>query len=57
MKIKEPRGERLAIAFPDYLGVSLTTAMRLSAAFIRTSLTISRGSITAHEFPVKKMSR
>ena len=32
----------------------LLCAMQLAAVFIRTSYTISRGSITLHEFPVIK---
>ena len=39
---------------PDYLvGLSLR-ATRLAVVFIRTSYTISRGSITLLEFPVVK---
>ena len=39
---------------PDYLvGLSLR-ATRLAGVFIRTSYTISRGSITLFEFPVVK---
>ena len=43
------------IILPDFFGRHLSLhAMRLDAALVRTSYTISRGSVTLREFPVIK---